>query len=563
MVPPDVLWRSGVRTGVGLLACVAIAAAGRTAAAQTDAPPADSGQPAAGAGESPETGNAAQPAPDDSAGEPAAAPDNKGAPATRDDADAAGRTTAAPAEPAAAPPARARAEHAPAAKAAAEPAPAPKPEYPKSGFSFGSYGRVVVASDGRGGEGRNADVVAHGSRIDESTYAELELRRDDNWSRDLSSRVVTTLAIGGPIFHYNGKFDAKLALRNLYVEEKGIGDKGLSAWVGSRMYRGDDIYLLDYWPLDNLNTVGGGVRFDTRDNHTYVAWHVGMNRMNNPFQLQVVQRPAAQNQPGTTDVNLLDRPRVVSSLKVSSILPVIGEHGGLKGVLYGEVHRLPSGTHEKKPGVTEAVPGDSGVVIGAQLGMFTGVRDTFVNLFFRYARGLAAYGEFGTPGSVAPNHTTSGAHEALVGLSGNWEYGPIGVMLGGYFRSFRNESPEQFDFNNLDEGIIVARPHFFIGDHAGVAIEGSYQAEQRGALNVATNKPLEAQLWRFGVIPFLSPAGRGDFKRPQLRLIWAVTRRNDDARALYPQDDPFAIRRIEQFFGIGAEWWFNSTSYSK
>ena len=25
------------------------------------------------------------------------------------------------------------------------------------------------------------------------------------------------------------------------------------------MYRGDDIYLLDYWPLDDQNIVGGGV----------------------------------------------------------------------------------------------------------------------------------------------------------------------------------------------------------------------------------------------------------------------------------------------------------------
>jgi maltoporin len=45
---------------------------------------------------------------------------------------------------------------------------------------------VVVASDGRGGGGRNADVVAYGSRIDEGTYAELELRRDDDWSPELT-----------------------------------------------------------------------------------------------------------------------------------------------------------------------------------------------------------------------------------------------------------------------------------------------------------------------------------------------------------------------------------------
>ncbi|NCQ59297.1 MAG: hypothetical protein GW913_01355, partial [Myxococcales bacterium] len=50
-------------------------------------------------------------------------------------------------------------------------------EAPHSGFAFGSYGRVVAASDLQGAMGSDADIVAHGPRIDESVYAELELRR--------------------------------------------------------------------------------------------------------------------------------------------------------------------------------------------------------------------------------------------------------------------------------------------------------------------------------------------------------------------------------------------------
>jgi maltoporin len=68
-------------------------------------------------------------------------------------------------------------------------------------------------------------------------------------------------------------------------------------------------------------------------------------------------------------------------------------------------------------------------------------------------------------------------------------------------------------------------------------------------------------VWRFGVIPFLSPAGRGDYSRPQFRLIYVLAARNDDARALYPKDDAFSIRTLEHFLGFGVEWWFNSTSY--
>lgn len=448
----------------------------------------------------------------------------------------------------------------PAAHVLSAPVALTKPEFPRSRFSFGSYGRVVAASDGRGGEGRNADVVAYGTRIDEGTYAELELRRDDEWKAGLESRIVTTLAIGAPVFHYDGNFDAKIALRNLYVEERGIGDKGLSAWVGSRMYRGDDIYLLDFWPLDNLNTLGGGVRFDIPGLKTYVAWHLGLNRAADPFQFQEVERPAAQNQPGSTTVELLNRPRVISSLKIQHIQPLSGK-AGLKGVLYGEVHRLPSGEREEGPGIIEPVVGDSGALFGAQVGLFTGENDTFVNLFFRHATGLAAYGELATPEGTAPDRTVEGATETRVGLSANYEHEYFAVVAGGYFRSFREPTPEPFRFTNIDEGIFALRPHLFLGDHAGLAVEGSYQAQQRGLLNVVTNQPLHAKLWRLGVMPYLSPAGKGVFKRPQLRLIWAITQRNDDARALYAQDDVFARRKTEQFFGLGAEWWFNSSSY--
>lgn len=169
------------------------------------------------------------------------------------------------------------------------------------------------------------------------------------------------------------------------------------------MYRGDDIYLLDFWPLDNLNTVGGGVRFDTRDGKSFVAWHVGMNRADDPFQYQVEKRAAPQNQPGTNDVAILDRPRLISSLKASHIVPMFDDKGGLKAVLYGEVHRLPSGEREDQPGRLKSVPGDSGTLIGGQVGLFTGEHDTFVNLFFRHGRGLAAYGELATPKAPAPS----------------------------------------------------------------------------------------------------------------------------------------------------------------
>jgi maltoporin len=437
------------------------------------------------------------------------------------------------------------------------------------GFQFGSYGRMIAATDGHGGPGRDANIVAHGSRLDEGNYVELELRRDDYWQKTgATTRLVATLALANPVFHYNGDFNVKMAVRNLYMEERGLGADGLSVWVGSRMYRGDDVYLLDFWPLDNLNTVGGGIRYDASQG-TSVAVHAGLSQPANDFYLQQVQRAMPLNQPGAASVSILDRQRFIGSVKIQHVQKLGADGAGIKAALYAELHELPSGQRQTQAEIYEDVPADSGWVAGAQLGAFSGKRDTHVNLFLRYARGLAAYGEFDRPSDLAIDKSTSGAHELLAAVGGNWEYGPVGVMLGGYVRSFRDASPG-LDYGDVDEGIIIARPAVFFTEWLGLAVEGSYQAQKRGVLLPPTsadgatqspNGPLTARLYRVGIMPFLSPAGRGDYSRPQIRLIWAVTLRDDAARSLYPQDDPFSLRSTEYFFGLGAEWWFNSSSY--
>lgn len=451
----------------------------------------------------------------------------------------------------------------------AEPAKSdPPPPVPPTGFTFGSYGRMIAATDLRGRPGRSADVVAHGSRLDEGNYVEMELRRDDYFTvTKTATRLVATFAAASPVFHYNGDFDAKIAVRNFYIEGRNLGGSRLSLWAGSRMYRGDDVYLLDWWPLDSLNTLGGGARYDFTPDSS-IALHMGMNQPGSSFFLQSVERALPLNQFGSTKVNYLDRQKMIGSLKGTHIFRV-GETGGIKLSLYSELHGLPKGQRETaKQDNPEELPGDFGFVAGAQLGAFTGKRDTHVNIFFRYAGGLAAYGEFATPTELNAEKKAAGARDLVLALGANWEVGPFGLMLGAYARSFRNASPD-LDFNDVDEAMVAVRPHFFFGELGGLALEGSVQVAQHGVMPVvdptagapSAGGPLAARLIRFGVIPFVSPAGRGDYSRPQFRLIYLVTSRNQAARSLYAQDDVYSLRDIEHFFGFGAEWWFSSSSY--
>lgn len=133
-------------------------------------------------------------------------------------------------------------------------------ESEKRGFVFGSYGRVQPATDLRGGMAKWANIVGHGSRLEQESYAELDFvylfKRPDKDGPLFD--FVSTIAFSESLFHNSGKWIALNTVRNLFVRAENLGWKPLGMWIGSRMYRGDDIYLLDFWPLDDANLYGGG-----------------------------------------------------------------------------------------------------------------------------------------------------------------------------------------------------------------------------------------------------------------------------------------------------------------
>ena len=426
-------------------------------------------------------------------------------------------------------------------------------------FVFGSYGRVVAASDLDGQSGRDADIVSHGPRIDEGTYAELELRREDDL-RIMSSRVVATLALAGPLFHFDGAFEDRFAVRNLFLELSDVGAEGLHLWAGSRMVRGDDLYLFDFWPMDNLNLVGGGLRY-AHEELFEAGLSVGLARPDDPFQRQVIDTmPVAGFEPD--EVVLLDRPRLVIAAKGTWFALGRGDTG-LKLSLYGEVHDLSAGERQDAAGVAMQLPADSGWVFGAQVGGWLSERNAFVNLFLRYARGLGAYDPLGVPFRTGSVIDTERAEELLVALSANFEWEMVGAQLGAWVRRFRDADPSLLERGALAEGALSIRPYVWLGEHLGLAVEGGYQALETTALDERTGEPVRGSIWKFGLIPFVSPFGRGTYTRPHLRIIYALTRRDAGARALYPDRDPrsLAENSTEHFLGVGAEWWFDSSSY--
>jgi len=433
---------------------------------------------------------------------------------------------------------------------------------------FGSYGRANVGFDADGNAPRDTNVIGHGPRLFEGSYVELEHFASLESGDGVRADVVMTLALFDPLAHYTGIYGGEgWALRNAYVRLH-EDFTGISVWAGSRMYRGDDIYLLDYWPLDNLNTVGGGVRvpFRTFDFRA----HVGVNRLEDAFQTQTLSVPALTF--GSQDVVVLDRQRVIGSFR-AQWSDDIGEDGlGMKAVAYAEAHQLPAGQSVPSElvgggtamyGIEESLENldpEQGYVLGGQLGLFGFGPDSHLNLFARYASGLAAYGETGIPFGVNGLGSAEGASEFVVAFSGNWETSAFAVMGGGYLRMFADADGEDVDLDDVTEGGVVIRPLLFFGEHFQQGFEVSYQQLRPHGIDADGDAQRIPEVWQLSVMEVFSWL-KGSYKRPQVRLVYTASLSNEAAQARFAEGDRRKPEDVEHFVGLSAEWWFNSSTY--
>jgi len=442
--------------------------------------------------------------------------------------------------------------------------------HPEDGFHFGTYGRVQASSDFDGRLGDNTNIVAHGARLMEGPYVELDFGYTKHTDDDFGVRVLTTLALFGDVLHYTGEVEQLIALRNLYAEVEHFLPTDLRVWIGSRMYRGDDVYLLDFWPLDNLNTYGGGVQWDGYG--LRFQWHMGVNRLLNKNNLRTIQTPATF---GADEITVMERQKLITSLKATYFAFKVAEKLSLKASLYGEFHHLPTGEYEysdedaayfEQFGLeTDAdfkrdLPADNGFVVGAQLGLWDFSPSSHLNLFFRYARDLAAYGEWALPWGLASDRTTSSAQEFVMAYALNWESHSVGLLSGGYARYFEDADAERYDLDDYWEGILSMRPAIFVTRHYHQMFEISHQWKRPNGLAEETQQHLVPQVVQLSVIPALS-LDRGMYQRPQLRLVYTASYLNGAARQLYPAWDSARDRAWHHFFGAQAEWWLDSATY--
>lgn len=429
-------------------------------------------------------------------------------------------------------------------------------------FVFGSYGRVQPSTDLEGGSGRHTNIVSHGSRIEEGSYVELDFVYDfPNKTDEVDVTVVTTLAFGESLFHETGVFSALEAIRNLFVRAERVIYKPLVIWAGSRMYRGDDIYLLDFWPLDDVNIYGGGAGLHYADTH--VDFHFGLNRLETDWQVQ--RREVPSETFGTETVEWMDRQRIITGLKATHLFLRTNTGFALKAKLFAELQSIGSGTRISEHTINAATgtdivryPADVGWSIGAQFGAIGLGKNGFAHLFAKYSGGLAAYGTLSEPFGYDINRKTTSAKEILVALTSNTEFWRMGLMLGSYARYFTDADPNKYDNDDGWEFIIAVRPQLRIYETLALGAEVSHQLKKPNGISPETAREMLPMITKVSFFPAFSFGDSLSLGRPQIRLVYTASFVNADARALFPEGDKRRERSIQHFLGIGAEWWFNT-----
>jgi hypothetical protein len=234
--------------------------------------------------------------------------------------------------------------------------------------------------------------------------------------------------------------------------------------------------------------------------------------------------------------------------------------------LHGEIHALPSGVRKRDDGTHEDLPADSGYLVGTELSLYgfadpaTGYR-RFVNLFARYATGLAAFDELAPPTTVGPDLKTTKANELTFGASAGWDAAWGNILFGALSRRFIDADSNTVDHDDGWEYAIDARPLAKLYRGTFVGADVSYQARFPRGLNPITLRAQDAAVFQIAPMLVYSPLGPSAYDRPQLRLVYRAAHLDQGARDLYVPDDPRHAHDWVHFVGVEAEWWFNSSTY--
>ncbi|HEX4459279.1 MAG TPA: carbohydrate porin, partial [Polyangia bacterium] len=342
-----------------------------------------------------------------------------------------------------------------------------------------------------------------------------------------------------------------------YVQAHNVFIKGLDIWLGSRLYRKNDVHIADYFYFNSLPGQGLGVMYKNLD--TAILVNTGSSPF---FQADLNQGSMA---PGVV-------PEVVKRIRTIFVAQYKYPFGHRSSYVQGlgEFHvvpRLQDAAHVAPNGLD---PQDWGWVLGAKAHFDLG-RDQFNDMSFRYGTRIAngaASGRttYDTFGDTALDGTYKGAYGIEVVDHFMWNVGHI-FSLNGYGTLHYNRGaldyvpaaaavggpPPVVGPNTRLDFAVGARPVVYLHKMFQLMAEATYQGRKD------EGKPMGTVL-KLAIAPTVVPTGsKGDYwARPHIRAMYVFGYYNQAAvdQLQSPYLKTAGPTRYAHFIGARAEWWF-------
>jgi hypothetical protein len=136
-------------------------------------------------------------------------------------------------------------------------------------------------------------------------------------------------------------------------------------------------------------------------------------------------------------------------------------------------------------------------------------------------------------------------------------------MLGVLSHRVIDATGEDMDPNDGWQYVIDARPLARFARDWYIGADVSYQARFPQGLNPITLRAEDPAIFHIAPMIVFSPMGPSGYDRPQIRFVYSAANLNQGALDDYVPGDVRNVRPWEYYLGVQAEWWFNSSSYSR
>ncbi|HET7503552.1 MAG TPA: carbohydrate porin [Kofleriaceae bacterium] len=450
---------------------------------------------------------------------------------------------------------------------------APRPaaaDIPGTNVDFMYYGRMGIGwtTSGQVIAGKYMNLGDHkaiGGRLEEGDYLEpgirYHIKKAEN-DTDTSVDLVTDFEI----FSLNGAIvsdlangdinDIKIMPLQAYIQAKNVLTEGLTLWLGSNLYRKNDIHICDYFYFNSLPGQGVGALYKGLD--VAVLTQTGASRF---FATDL---NAGLPAPATPAIVQRERTMFIAQYSV----PFGDGTTFVQGL--GEFHVVPKAGNADRDAPDGVNPTDYGAVAGVKVHLDLGdgdFNDASVRLGNRIANGAESGGStYQTFGEASTDGTYRGALGLEVVEHFLWNVDKL-VSVNGYGTLHYSRgstsyvpAPDPLDPtapvaavpNTRLDYSFGARPTFYVTDQLHLITEATFQARKDEGRATGTAVKLS-------VAPTVVPTSeRSAWARPQLRLIYTLGLYNQAAvdQRMSPYLQAIGATKVAHFLGARTEWWF-------